>query len=106
MLRCFYFPLGLHRDVPLAACDVRHSRYCIFALHVHVVFAKVSRKVLDGDAIQRRKVMLEKVCADFEAQLVAMNGEAEHVHLLITYPPKRSVSRLVKQPQRRFQSAA
>jgi putative transposase len=50
---------------------------------------------LDADAIQRRKVMFEKVCADFEAQLVEMNGEAEHVHLLINYPPKRSVSSLV-----------
>ena len=39
--------------------------------------------------------MLEKICADFQAQLVAMNGEAEPVHLLITYPPKRSVSSLV-----------
>ena len=36
-----------------------------------------------------------RVCADFEAQLVEVNGEAEHVHLLINYPPKRSVSSIV-----------
>jgi REP-associated tyrosine transposase len=30
-----------------------------------------------------------------EAQLVEMNGAAEHVHLLIHYPPKHSVSSLV-----------
>jgi putative transposase len=56
---------------------------------------KVSKKVFDGDAIERLKVMFEKVCADFEAQLVEMNGQAEHVHLLIHYPPKRWVSSLV-----------
>jgi putative transposase len=39
--------------------------------------------------------MFEKVCGDFEAQLVEMNGQAEHVHLLINYPPKQSVSSLV-----------
>jgi putative transposase len=39
--------------------------------------------------------MFEKVCLDFEAQLVEVNGEAEHVHLLINYPPKHSVSTLV-----------
>jgi putative transposase len=39
--------------------------------------------------------MFEKVCLDFEAQLVEMNGEAEHVHLLINYPPKHSVSSMV-----------
>jgi putative transposase len=39
--------------------------------------------------------MFEKICLDFEAQLVEMNGEAEHVHLLINYPPKHSVSSMV-----------
>jgi putative transposase len=37
----------------------------------------------------------KKVCTDFEAQLVEINGEAEHVHLLIHYPPKHSVSSMV-----------
>jgi putative transposase len=60
-----------------------------------VFITKYRRKVFDGDAIERLKVMFEKVCADFEAQLVEMNGAAEHVHLLIHYPPKRSVSSLV-----------
>jgi putative transposase len=39
--------------------------------------------------------MCEKVCFDFEAQRIEMNGEGEHVHLLIHYPPKHSVSSLV-----------
>ena len=76
--------------------DIRHGRHCIFALHVHLVFVtKYRRQVFDGDALQRLKVMLEKVCSDFQAQLVETHGEAEHVHLLINYPPKHSVSSLV-----------
>ena len=39
--------------------------------------------------------MFEKVCTDFEAQLVEMNGEAEHLHVLINHPPKHSVSSMV-----------
>ena len=39
--------------------------------------------------------MFEKVCTDFEAQLVEMNGEAEHLHVLIHHPPKHSVSSMV-----------
>jgi putative transposase len=53
----------------------------------------------DRGAIQRLKVMFEKVCTDFEAQLVEMNGEAEHVHLLIHYPSKHSVSSMVNSLQ-------
>ena len=79
--------------------DIRHGRHCVFALHVHLVFVtKYRRKVFDG-ALQRLKVMFEKVCADFEAQLVERNGEAEHVHLLIHYPPKHSVSSMVNRLQ-------
>jgi putative transposase len=51
--------------------------------------------VFDRDAIQRLKVIFDKVCSDFDAQLVEMDGEAEHVHLLINYPPKHSVSSIV-----------
>jgi REP element-mobilizing transposase RayT len=47
------------------------------------------------DALQRHQAIFEKVCRDLEAQLVEMNGAAKHVHLLIHYPPKHSVSSLV-----------
>ena len=36
-----------------------------------------------------------KVCQDFEATLVECSGEDDHVHLLVEYPPKVSLSKLV-----------
>src|ERR1700686_2358014 len=35
------------------------------------------------------------VCKDYEAELVEFDGEDDHVHLLVNYPPKVSVSSLV-----------
>ena len=35
------------------------------------------------------------VCRDFESELVEFDGEDDHVHLLVHYPPKVSVSSLV-----------
>ena len=35
------------------------------------------------------------MCNDFESQLVEMDGGDNHVHLLVNYPPKHSVSALV-----------
>lgn len=76
--------------------DIRHGRHCVFKMHVHLVFvAKYRRKVFDGDAIERLRRMFGRVCADFEATLVEMDGEDDHVHLLVEYPPKVSVSGLV-----------
>jgi putative transposase len=40
-------------------------------------------------------MIFAKVCTDFATTLVEMNGEDNHVHLLIQYPPKVSVSSLV-----------
>lgn len=35
------------------------------------------------------------VCADFETDLVEFNGEGEHAHLLVNFPPKVALSKLV-----------
>lgn len=76
--------------------EIRHGRHCVFKLHVHLVFvSKYRRKVFDSDAIDRLRGMFAKVCTDFEASLVEMDGESDHVHLLVEYPPKVSVSALV-----------
>lgn len=76
--------------------EIRYGRHCVFKMHVHLVFVtKYRRKVFDGDAIDRLRGMFAKVCTDFKASLVEMDGESDHVHLLVEYPPKVSVSALV-----------
>jgi putative transposase len=36
-----------------------------------------------------------KTCLDLDAALIAVDGESDHVHLLVEYPPKISVSDIV-----------
>jgi putative transposase len=36
-----------------------------------------------------------EVCDSFEAELREFNGEDDHVHLLVRYPPKVAISKLV-----------
>lgn len=38
---------------------------------------------------------MRAMCEDLEAELVEFNGEADRVHLLVGFPPKAAVSRLV-----------
>ena len=38
---------------------------------------------------------MRDVCADFEAELTEFNGEGQHVHLLVSFPPKMAVAKLV-----------
>ena len=53
------------------------------------------RKVFDADALERLRATFAAVCEDFGATLSEFNGEADHVHLLVNYPPKVAVSGLV-----------
>jgi putative transposase len=86
--------------------DIRHGRRCAFALHVHLVFVtKYRRKVFDGCAIRRLKVVFEKICTDFEAQLVEMNGGRTRT-LAHPLPAEALGVEHGQQSQRRFQSPA
>jgi len=78
------------------ATDIRHGRHCVFLMHVHLVFITkyrcgvFSKKILDD-----LQEIFSGVCTDFEAELVEFDGEDDHVHLLVNYPPKVAVSTLV-----------
>lgn len=38
---------------------------------------------------------MRAVCADFECELLEFNGENNHVHLLVNFPPEIALSKLV-----------
>ena len=76
--------------------DIRRGRHCVFLMHVHLVLiAKYRREVFTKVILDELRMIFQSVCADFEAQLVEFEGEDDHVHLLVNYPPKVSVSALV-----------
>ncbi|HHR4053021.1 TPA: IS200/IS605 family transposase [Salmonella enterica] len=47
------------------------------------------------EAIEKLRSYFTSVLADFDAELVEMDGECDHIHLLINYPPNLAVSSLV-----------
>ncbi|SBT88302.1 putative transposase [Streptomyces sp. DI166] len=68
----------------------------VSAMHVHLVFVtRYRRGVFNDDMLAVCEAAMRKVCEDFEAELVEFNGEDDHVHLLVHYPPKVAVSSLV-----------
>lgn len=76
--------------------QIRTGRHCVFNLHVHLVFiTKYRRKVFTKTSLNILSIIFEEVCQKFEATLVEFDGEKDHVHLLIHYPPKLALSKLV-----------
>jgi putative transposase len=61
-----------------------------------LVFTPKCRRGPFTDAILSRcEEIMRDVCTDFGAELREFNGETDHVHLLVHYPPKVALSRLV-----------
>ena len=76
--------------------EIRSGRHCTFLMHVHLVFVAKYRRALFTQAhFKTMREVFNKICDDFESELVEFDGEADHVHLLVNYPPKVAVSKLV-----------
>ena len=75
---------------------LRRGRSCVFAMHVHLVFVtKYRRRVFTKRILKHLEQIFSSVCDDFEAELKEFNGEHDHVHLLVNFHPKMSISKLV-----------
>ena len=84
------------RNNPRENPEIRHGRHCVFLMHVHLVFVtKYRREVFTKAILDNLRQVFTSVCIDFEADLVEFDGEDDHIHLLVNYPPKVSVSTLV-----------
>jgi len=76
--------------------EIRTGRHCVFTLHVHLVFVtKYRKKVFNKTALNILHIIFTSVCDDMNAKLIEINGENDHIHLLIEYPPKLAISNLV-----------
>lgn len=76
--------------------DIRTGRHCVFKMHCHLVFVTKYRKaVFTALMMKALEGYFLKVCTDFDVHLEEFNGEKDHVHLLVNYPPKVSISTLV-----------
>jgi putative transposase len=72
------------------------TRHSVHLLYVHLVFvSKYRRRVFTGEMIEYLRKLFSEVCLEMESTLVEMDGEHDHVHLLVSYPPKLAISVLV-----------
>ncbi len=65
-------------------------------LHAHLVFVtKYRGSIFSSAHLETLESLFRNVCQDFEVELQEFNREGDHVHLLVTYPPKVALSKLV-----------
>ena len=68
----------------------------IWHCQYHVVWCpKYRYKVLIGRVKEEIKSTLELFCAKLDCEIVELNIQPDHVHLLVMVPPKVSISQLI-----------
>ena len=66
----------------------RRARHSVSALHAHLVLVtKYRRPVFTDEMLTFAENTMRTVCSELDAELVEFNGETDHVHLLVAYPP-------------------
>ena len=72
------------------------SRRAIYNLTVHLVFVtKYRNPCLNSAMLKDMKLMADRILEAWGGEVIEMEGETDHVHMLISYPPSKTLSNLV-----------
>lgn len=75
----------------------RANKNIVFACQYHVIFCpKYRRKVLVGEVEQRLKSIAHEVAGEMNVEILEMETDQDHIHLLVSVDPQWGVGRFVK----------
>ncbi|MGQ4647154.1 IS200/IS605 family transposase [Lyngbya aestuarii] len=74
----------------------RRERHSVTDLKIHLVcVTKYRDEIFSGEQLKLIEEVFRHVATQMNFQILEISGENEHVHALIEYPPKLSVSKIV-----------
>jgi len=77
--------------------NVLKGSHSVYQLQVHIVWStKYRYSVLRGDIQVRCRDLLRQTCDTLDIEILKGVVSKDHIHLHVSYPPKLSVSDLVK----------
>ena len=75
----------------------RKTSHAVYDLKYHVVWITKYRKpVLRGEIAVRLRELVRQTCAALDVYILSGHIATDHVHLLVSVPPKLSVSKLMQ----------
>ena len=75
----------------------RKGCHTIYRLHYHFVFTSKCRKpYVRGEVGERLRELIREICRSHEIEIVSGHVRPEHVHLLLSVPPRLALSRVAQ----------
>jgi len=77
--------------------NIRKGSHTVHQLDVHIVWStKYRYSVLAGDIQKRCRELIRQSCDTLDIQILKGVVSKDHIHLHVSYPPKLSVSDMLK----------
>ena len=77
--------------------NIHRGTHSVHQLHVHIVWSTKYRYcVLNGEVQIRCRDLIRQVCDSLDIRILKGVVSKDHIHLHISYPPKLSISDIVK----------
>jgi len=77
--------------------DLRSNKQVVYSCKYHVIFCpKYRRKILDGEIEKRLKEIISEVALELQVEVLEMECDQDHIHLLCEVDPQFGVHRFVK----------
>ena len=75
----------------------RKGSHSVYSLQVHLVWCtKYRYQVLEGGTQKRCRDLIKQGCDALDVQILKGVVSKDHIHLHLSYPPKLSISELIK----------
>jgi putative transposase len=75
---------------------LRKERHSVSDLKIHLVcVTKYRRSIFTADSLAVVEKSFTEVARKMDFQVLEFNGETDHIHALIEFPPKLSISQIV-----------
>lgn len=76
----------------------KSNRNVVYSCKYHVVWCpKYRKKILVGNVENRLKEIVKEVCEERMAELVEIECDQDHIHILVEVDPQFGIHKLIKQ---------
>ena len=76
--------------------DFECRSHCVVHLTVHVVLCtKFRKKILTPTISKSLYTAITEIAKELQCSILEINGESDHIHFLLSYPPTAQLAKLV-----------
>jgi len=77
--------------------DAKRTPHCVYQINYHFVWIpRYRKKVLVGPVAKRLQAICATIATELEFEILALEVMPDHVHLFVSWPPKRSPAQVVR----------